>query len=81
MLLLMMMTLRSEVTMTSLNDRLALAVCQSCEDDPIPCPRVCNLCRRFASAAAHELAAYLEERFGYSETAELIRGSVPEVGA
>ena len=65
--------------MTSLNDRLALAVCRSM-GYPGPCHEVCHDCRRHASAVAHELAAWLEERFGHSETAELIRGSVPEVG-
>jgi len=60
------------------HDRLALAVCRSFGDQG-PCPEVCYDCRRSASAVAHELAAYLDERFGYSETAELIRGSVPEV--
>lgn len=64
------------------HDRLALAVCRRCEyDDPTPCSEACGSCRRYASAVAHELADWLEERFSYSETAELIRGSVPEVGA
>ena len=62
------------------HDRLALAVCKSC-DISAPCPTVCNPCRRTASAVAHELADWLTERFGHSETAELIRGAVPEVGA
>ena len=60
-----------------LSDRLALAACESI--DEIPCFEMCSTCRRFASAVAHELADYLDERYGYSETAELIRGSVPEV--
>jgi hypothetical protein len=40
---------------------------------------VCADCRRSAAAVSHEIANWLTERFGYSETAELIRGSVPEV--
>ena len=64
----------------TLNDRLALAVCRNILN-PTSCPNACPGCRRYASAVAHELAAYLDERFGHSETAELIRGVVPEVGA
>ena len=61
-----------------LSDRLALAACESI--DEIPCSETCSTCRRFASAVAHELADYLDERFGHSETANLIRGVMPEVG-
>ena len=61
----------------TLHDRLALAVCRSM-DDPGPCHEACPNCRRHAFAVAYELADWLQERFGHSEAAGLIRGSVPD---
>ena len=61
----------------SLCDRLALANCASTGN---PCSKPCYVCRVQSAAVAHELADYLDERYGYSETANLIRGVMPEVG-
>ena len=58
-------------------DRLALANCAAFEE--MRCSAPCQDCRLQAAAVAHELADWLTERFGHSETAELIRGALPEV--
>ena len=62
----------------NLSDRLALANCVAI-DGELPCPDACEVCRRKSAAVARELADWLDERFGYSETANLIRGVMPEV--
>lgn len=62
----------------SLVNRLALASCVAFDGEP-PCPDPCEICRRESSAVALELANWLDERFGHSETANLIRGVMPEV--
>jgi len=64
-------------TMSLLN-RLALANCASTRDTP--CAEPCYDCRIESAAVARELAEWLDGRFGYSETANLIRGVLPEVG-
>lgn len=63
-------------TMSLLN-RLALANCAS---TGTPCAEPCYDCRIKSAAVARELADWLDERFGHSETADLIRGVMPEVG-
>ena len=63
----------------SLLNRLALAACRGVQPTDYQCADVCAQCRRSASATALELADWLDERFGYSETANLIRGVMPEV--
>jgi len=62
----------------SLMNRLALANCASTRGTP--CTEPCRDCRTESAAVARELADWLDERFGYSETANLIRGVMPEVG-
>ena len=62
----------------ALLDRLALANCASTRGTP--CAEPCYDCRAESAAVARELADWLDERFGYSETANLIRGVMPEVG-
>lgn len=62
----------------SLLNRLALANCVAIDGDE-PCPDACEICRLKSAAVARELADWLDERFGYSETANLIRGVLPEV--
>lgn len=64
----------------SLMNRLALANCAAIDGEE-PCPDACEICRRKSAAVALELANWLDDRFGYSETANLIRGVMPEVGA
>jgi len=60
-------------------DRLALANCASIRGTP--CAEPCYDCRIESAAVARELADWLDERFGgSSETANLIRGVMPEVG-
>ncbi len=61
----------------ALNDRLALANCAACRGTP--CAEPCSDCRTESAAVALELADWLDERFGHSETANLIRGVIPEV--
>ena len=61
-----------------LSDRLALANCASTTKHP--CAEPCSTCRLQSVAVARELADWLDERFGHSETANLIRGVLPEVG-
>lgn len=61
----------------SLVNRLALANCASTRGTP--CAEPCYDCRAESAAVALELANWLDERFGYSETANLIRGVMPEV--
>lgn len=63
-------------TMSLLN-RLALANCASTHVNR--CTEPCYGCRTDAAAVARELADWLDERFGHSETANLIRGVLPEV--
>ena len=62
----------------ALIDRLALANCAAFFGDP-PCTKPCSDCRKGSAAVALELADWLDERFGHSETANLIRGVMPEV--
>lgn len=64
-------------TMSLLN-RLALANCAAIRGTP--CAEPCRDCRTDAAAVARELADWLDERFGHSETAELLRSVLPEVG-
>jgi len=59
-------------------DRLALANCAAFEE--IVCSKPCHDCRQQAAAVTAEIADWLTERFGYSETAELLRGALPGVG-
>jgi len=61
----------------SLMNRLALAICAASEE--IQCSTPCHLCRQQAAAVTAEIATWLDERFGHSETAELLRGVMPEV--
>ena len=61
-----------------LSDRLALANCAS---TGTPCAEPCYDCRLESAAVARELADWLDERYGgSSETANLIRGVMPEAG-
>ena len=62
----------------ALRDRLALANCVATRGTP--CAEPCRDCRTESAAVALELANWLDERFGHSETANLIRGVLPEVG-
>jgi len=61
----------------NLIDRLALANCAAFEE--IQCSTPCHDCRQQAAAVTAEIATWLEERFGYSETADLLRSVMPEV--
>ena len=61
----------------ALIDRLALANCAAIRGTP--CTEPCGDCRKGSAAVALELADWLDERFGHSETANLIRGVIPEV--
>lgn len=60
-----------------ISERLTRAICAPI-DTETPCQVLCDDCRQQASAAAHELANWLDQRFGgSSETAELIRAIYP----
>lgn len=57
-----------------LTDRLALATCRRRLLPEGPCATACLQCRTDGMAVGLEVASWLEERYGYSEPAELLRG-------
>ena len=57
-----------------LTDRLALATCRRRLSPEGPCSSPCLQCRTDGMAAGLVIAAWLEERYGHSEPAEMLRG-------
>ncbi len=59
----------------TLSDRLALAVCRTTGNPDGSCFAICRDCRRDSAAVAHEIANWLRERHGGSNTtADLLDG-------
>jgi hypothetical protein len=61
------------MTILTLSDRIALAVCRSTGNPDGSCVAICRDCRRDSAAVAHEIANWLRERDGgASNTADTL---------